>query len=717
MSRHARIIRKSLSVLFLLVLLVSLAQTATAQGEAHEVWENGYGEPGSVFFDAAETEDGYVLAGNTEVEDRGGAGVSSNTVGWVAKTNTSGGVVWERVFEGRRGSSLYGVTDTGDGYVAVGMYDARSLLNLRQAWAVGLSKDGKVEWVSDTFEGRDRFDDVVPVGDGGSIAVGTGRGRQQYAVRFSDDGTVEWQRTYGDGNLRSATADGYVFAGKGEMNYGRIESAQVTDVRPDGSVVWGRFYNETSVNYRQGNPGGEDIVSLGEGYAVASGGKLIVTDSKGELDWTTEVTDDSTISALSTSSDSEGILAAVKVGDNSGVIGPGEARGRIHWVDEEGVKRSLDEGIAGDLGQVREIIPLSNGYYHISGTGSVGGSFSHTGYAYVADLQPPEVELTVDPEEGEVGETEFTLTAEATDNGEIEGYNWDFDSDGETDVETSSSTVTRRYSALGKVETKVTVEDRSGNTDTSTTTVETSDTTPPTVNLTAPEPRRVATEAPAVLDAGGSSDNHRISEYRWDFDDDGSVDEVSEEARTTHEFSGRVGETVNLRLTVVDDAGNRNSDAYELTVAENRPPKLSVDAEKLSNSEVRLKASVQDSVGTPEVRWTDPEGQTAVGRNLTYASDEGERTFRVVAEDEYGATNTTNLTVAFGSDGDGPVSSTEGTNENQESGTDSSSGVDGGEENDRDSEDSNSLPVRWLIPLGFVLGVALILHRSVSDQS
>lgn len=469
MSERTAILEAGLVALGFALCVLVLASGVAAQEAAPEVRENGYGGSGSVFFDAAETEDGYVLAGNTEIEDGGGTGVSADTVGWVVKTNRSGGVVWRETFENRTGSSLYGVTRTDDGYVAVGMYDARSLLNLRQAWAVGLSESGEVEWIADSFQGRDRFDDVVSVGedDGATVAVGTGMGRQQYAVRFDGAGEVVWQRVYGDGNLRSATRSGLVVAGKGERDYGRIESAQVTNATAEGDAIWQRFYEETAANFRQGNPGGEDIVALEDGYAVASGEQLLRTGLDGDPRWTTELSQGGTISALAPTQRGDGVWAAVKIGDNPGIIGPGEARGRLLRVNESGVQRSLGVGLEGELGQIREILPLSDGYYHLSGVGPGDQRFVSAGYAYTADLRPPEVGLNVTPASGEVGRDTVTLRANATDNGNIVEYRWDFRADGGVDTVTQSPRVTHTFSGEPgeSVALEVTVVDAAGNED------------------------------------------------------------------------------------------------------------------------------------------------------------------------------------------------------------------------------------------------------------
>jgi hypothetical protein len=714
MSERTAILEGGLVALGLALCVLVLASGVAAQEAVPEVRENGYGGSGSVFFDAAETEDGYVLAGNTEIEDGGGTGASADTVGWVVKTNRSGGVVWRETFENRTGSSLYGVTRTDDGYVAVGMYDARSLLNLRQAWAVGLSESGELEWIADSFQGRDRFDDVVSVGedDGATVAVGTGMGRQQYAVRFDGAGEVVWQRVYGDGNLRSATRSGLVVAGKGERDYGRIESAQVTNATAEGDAVWQRFYEETAANFRQGNPGGEDIVALEDGYAVASGEQLLRTGLDGDPRWTTELSRGGTISALAPTQRGDGVWAAVKIGDNPGIIGPGEARGRLLRVNESGVQRSLGVGLEGELGQIREILPLSDGYYHLSGVGPGDQRFVSAGYTYTADLRPPEVGLNVTPASGEVGRDTVTLRANATDNGNIVEYRWDVDGDNETERVTKDPRVTHTYSEIGTYEANVTAVDESANRDTAVATVEVVDTTSPTADLAAPDPRRVGTDTAAVLDAN-ATDNGNIVEYRWDFGADGGVDTVTQSPRVTHAFSGEPGGSVPLELTVVDAAGNEDSRTVEFDVV--ATPELSVTTERISSDSVSVEAAVEGAAGTPTVRWTNPEGETTFGTELNYtARERTEGEFRVVAEDDHGSRVERNVTVEFGTASDGTAGGgmsgdgTEDTDDTDDTGTENAS--------DRDDTDGSGPGLGVGGAMVALCGLGYLLRRRVSDR-
>ena len=70
---------------------------------------------------------------------------------------------------------------------------------------------------------------------------------------------------------------------------------------------------------------------------------------------------------------------------------------------------------------------------------------------------------------------------------------------------------------------------------------------------------------PTLLDASGSSDrDDTITEYRWDFDGDGTIDQVTSTPQATTTF-GAPG-TVESSVTVVDARGQSASHALTMQV-------------------------------------------------------------------------------------------------------------------------------------------------------
>ena len=87
---------------------------------------------------------------------------------------------------------------------------------------------------------------------------------------------------------------------------------------------------------------------------------------------------------------------------------------------------------------------------------------------------------------------------------------------------------------------------------------------PPTASLSTADSTAVG--RPTTFDASGSSDpdGGSISEYRWDFDGDGSVDRTTTAATVSHTY-WQAGD-YNATVTVVDDEGETTSASQPITV-------------------------------------------------------------------------------------------------------------------------------------------------------
>ena len=158
---------------------------------------------------------------------------------------------------------------------------------------------------------------------------------------------------------------------------------------------------------------------------------------------------------------------------------------------------------------------------------------------------------------------EFDASGSDDDQGVV-GYLWDFDGDGTVDRETNEPTVQHTYVGSGTFDPTVTVVDASGQTDTETASpIEiTADTTPPSASL------RVVSEGGTTveLNASNSTDNIGIDEYRWDLDGDGTVDETTETATLTTDYTSEG--LFEPQVTVVDGDGNSDTALGDRAVAD-----------------------------------------------------------------------------------------------------------------------------------------------------
>jgi len=152
------------------------------------------------------------------------------------------------------------------------------------------------------------------------------------------------------------------------------------------------------------------------------------------------------------------------------------------------------------------------------------------------------------------------------------------------------------------------------------------------------------TEAEAVrIDASASSDpDGEIVAYRWDFGDDGTVDEETTDPEVERTFEAG---PVDVRLTVVDDAGDE-SPPHVVTIPVNHPPiaQFSVSSFAAAETEsIRFTDCSHDEDGRITcLQWDFGDGTTASDAEPEHAYEaDGPYTISLTATDDAGATHTT----------------------------------------------------------------------------
>lgn len=207
-------------------------------GAGDTEWRETYGGSGWDWFaGAAETDDGYVVAG-TKADEVG-------YQAWLAGVEGDGDMEWEETY--RELAVTYGwrmIEAVDDGYLFV-TRTSESLSGIWRPMLVKTDQDGDEEWrelMRPDDADSARFTDAVVDGDGyvlsGSLVGSGGSASVGYAVRIDDDGDVDWEETYDEGRLNSLTAteDGVVVAGRW-MEDDR-EEAWLLSIGEDGDERW-----------------------------------------------------------------------------------------------------------------------------------------------------------------------------------------------------------------------------------------------------------------------------------------------------------------------------------------------------------------------------------------------------------------------------------------------------------------------------------------------
>jgi len=212
----------------------------------------------------------------------------SNDV-WVAKIDSFGEIIWEKIIGGELidlmyagtltkdgGFAMFGYTgsQTGDVSVNYGMYDM---------WLVKLNSDGGIEW--DKSFGTDDFDwgiDIIQTSDGGFLlggfsTIGNGgnlscepfnNNSEAVVIKLDSIGNIEWQNCYGgsgsDGfSAILETKNGYILSGYGGSSDGDLNGSgwhgegDVWVIKIDffGKIIWQKCFggsmNETPTSVFQ----------------------------------------------------------------------------------------------------------------------------------------------------------------------------------------------------------------------------------------------------------------------------------------------------------------------------------------------------------------------------------------------------------------------------------------------------------------------------------
>ena len=179
--------------------------------------------------------------------------------------------------------------------------------------------------------------------------------------------------------------------------------------------------------------------------------------------------------------------------------------------------------------------------------------------------------------------------------------------------------VVTEWRLLGENATEVTTLDMNRNV---TVSVGPCDRTAPTASLLADE-TNATVGASITFDAGNSTDNEGIVTYRWDYDGDGTVDDRTDTATTTHAYAN--ASEYNATVTVVDEAGNADSATATVgvtTAANTEAPSATLDtpSQAASGAGITLDASNStDDEGIARYRW-DYDADGTVDRRTTAAT-------------------------------------------------------------------------------------------------
>jgi hypothetical protein len=270
------------------------------------LWMRAYGDTsGQEIRCITETSDnGYIFAGSTWIEDIGGG----HSEAYVVKIDSDGDTLWTTNFRGVGDARAYAVRETPDGgYIVTGYYGYQPLADDRNVCLVKLNSLGGIVWEK-TYGGTgyDEAHDVqVLHGDSGFVVTGYTRsfgvyGSDVYLIRTDSAGDTLFTSYYGStindkGYSICETTDGYVLCGLSqtatEYNLYLIKTTSHLD------TVWTKTYggseNDAGYSIRL-TPRDFGFIIAGQTSSFGAGGDdgwAVKTDFNGDTLWTRTVGD------------------------------------------------------------------------------------------------------------------------------------------------------------------------------------------------------------------------------------------------------------------------------------------------------------------------------------------------------------------------------------------------------------------------------------------
>lgn len=293
------------------VWVVKLYSNGTKQWQS--LMGGGYGDYG---YSIRQTADGYLVAGNTfskNIETPG------NDIGgiYAAKLNSSGTVLWQKVFGGSGtdwGSSMIPASD--GGYILVGYSDSEDFATSQRYGnedivLMKLDTAGKQQWLKilggDLYD-RTGYDNVISqTSDGGYILtaqstsggtgdVAPGHGSNDaWVAKLFTNGSIQWQKSFGGagcdvvGGISEISGGGYIFTAQAassasgdvsDTNFG-VRDVWVVRLDSSGNLLWEKLMGgskwEQSTSIRETSDGGYIFAGLtsstDSGYIGTSHGR------------------------------------------------------------------------------------------------------------------------------------------------------------------------------------------------------------------------------------------------------------------------------------------------------------------------------------------------------------------------------------------------------------------------------------------------------------
>jgi hypothetical protein len=215
-------------------------------------WAMAYGYDADMRHDAVavveSSEGGFVFGGRQEDP----ANLLKRDI-LITKINTSGTIVWQKLFDGIVDDSLVDMDRTTDGKLIVAGSAIGGTTESRDVWFAKLDDDGAIIWQKLFSAGSTRLyaNDIQSTADGGLAAVGQANDGNDglWIIKMNGDGNLQWQRQYADiyaGSTRIVEDGdgGYFIGGTWDWEWSGELDVHVQHLDGDGKIIWQKAFGE-----------------------------------------------------------------------------------------------------------------------------------------------------------------------------------------------------------------------------------------------------------------------------------------------------------------------------------------------------------------------------------------------------------------------------------------------------------------------------------------
>ena len=270
------------------------------------------------------TDQGYIIAGNSNSNDGDVGGNSGQFDAWVIKLDENGELEWEKNFGGSDNDAAYSIQQTANqGYIVAGFSnsndgDVGGNNGGSDFWIIKLDEDGVLVWEKNFGgSGDDEAYSIQQTTDQGYIIAGSSESNDGdveanngeadfWVVKLDIDGALVWENNFGGSSeensfsIQQTTDQGYIVAGFSNSNDGDVGGNKgdidvwVIKLDMNGALVWennfGGSYMESAESINQTADNGYVMA----GYSFSMNGDFGVNNgSLGFSDlWVAKLTED-----------------------------------------------------------------------------------------------------------------------------------------------------------------------------------------------------------------------------------------------------------------------------------------------------------------------------------------------------------------------------------------------------------------------------------------